>query len=230
MQSQNNYVVCMPQRKEYIKELFKKVGIINYTLLNAIEPKDLSINDYVLLSNTFNLFNFVLFKKMSKLPVQMSCVMCFLDAIENNYENIIIYEDDITLETTIENINNHLLEFKNSDFQVFYMGYCSLNCNNINNNTLQSIQSNNLLIDISNQDIFCAHAIAYKVKYLSNIIAELFYMNFEFDTMLNTSLKNNNYKKCISKKILFDQNRSNINSLNENSYNNNVKTKVCNFN
>jgi hypothetical protein len=74
----------MPQRKEYMKGIFNKMKI-NYTFFNAITPKDVTTEDYNYLSVTYDdkFKDSDMYNKPTRLALQLSFTMCFLDAIKN---------------------------------------------------------------------------------------------------------------------------------------------------
>jgi GR25 family glycosyltransferase involved in LPS biosynthesis len=201
------YCIVMPQRKEYMKKVLDKMGI-NYTLFNAITPLDLSKDNYDQLSLT-NKKDSPLFGYPTRLALQLSFTMCYIDAINNNYDTIIVFEDDIVVNTDNNTLTNYINEFKKSNYVFFYMGYCWMNCNqkfdlNISKN----------LINVVNKTLFCCHAICYKVKYLKELIDFIYPMKNNLDNNVSDFIKNKNYDVCIPNKTLFDQNRNELETLN----------------
>lgn len=195
------YCICMPDRREYMKQQINKLGI-SCVLFNAITPADLTPTDYK------NLTDKSFITKKTRLPLQLSFTMCYLDAIKNNYNTIIVFEDDIEILADKDTIINGITEFKKSDFVMFYMGYCWLNCD-------QEIQVNGSLVNIQDYSrLFCAHSICYKVKYLKQFIDFLFPMNEEFDVKITKFFKKYNYSVCVPKQVYFDQNKE-LGTLNE---------------
>jgi len=204
------YCVSMPQRKSTIVNILNSLNV-NITYFDAIKPSDLSIDDYILLSSTYDIGSTIT-NKITKLPVQLSYTMCFLDALKNNYKNIIIFEDDIIIKTDKKKLNESIQEFLNTEeFIMYYMGYCYLKCNQKFDKTKYKY-----LIDVPNKKLFCNHAIVFKMKYIPELINSIFPMNKEADSMYTDFFINSNYKFCISDKVLFDQDRNNVPSLNEN--------------
>jgi len=209
----NVYCIVMPQRKEYMKNVLNKMKI-NYTLFNAITPKDISNDNYNELSST-NTKGSRLYGLPTRLALQLSFTLCFMDAISNGYKTIIILEDDIIVNTDISNLNNYIDEFKKSDYVFFYMGYCFMNCNQ---NFYKSPQGDyGKLIDVVDKSASCTHAICYKVEYLKELIEFIYPMDNNFDHNITDFIKDKNYKICISNKTLFDQNRDELGTLNDDS-------------
>ena len=193
------YCIVMPNRKEYMMNKITEMNV-RCVFFDAITPDDLSEQDINKLSsiNTFTLFNyFQMYKKKTKLALQLSFVMCYLNAIKTNKETIIVFEDDIK-QNDLSTLPDSIEQFKTSDFKIFYLGHCYLNCKK------QRVKEN-YLIGI-NDRIFCMHAIVYKVRYLSEIINNIFYMTEPIDNMLNNWLLKNKNFACTSETTYFDQN------------------------
>ena len=190
------YCIAMPKRKDYVIGKMNELGV-NFKLLNAITPDDVNDSDYSILS--------VMHTYKSIFALQMSFTMCFMDAINNGYSNIIVFEDDITINTDFNSLNNIINEFVQSKFVLFYMGYCYLDCS-------LKFENNNNLVDVRDNTILCTHAIVYKVKYLYELLNSIWPMKQAYDWMLLKSLRINKYYPCIPKKILFDQNRTDFSS------------------
>ena len=198
------YCIVMPQRKEYMKNIFNKLKI-NYTFFNAITPNDISQSEYDLLSST-NDPTSKLYGKKTRLPLQLSFTMCYLDAIKKGYSTIIIFEDDIVINVDTQTIIDGISAFKASDFILFYMGYCWMDCKQ--NFTIQK------LIEVPDKQLFCCHSICYKVKYLPSLIKSMYPMKDNLDNNIVTFIKENNYKVCVPPSTFFDQNRTDLGTLN----------------
>jgi hypothetical protein len=193
------YCIVMPDRKNDMINFMNKYGI-SCNFLNAVTPADLTPEDYKNLAST-ELFRS---KKKTRLPLQLSFSLCYLDAIKRNYQTIIIFEDDIVLNTDLNTIEKSISEFKNSNYSMFYMGYCYLNCK-------QSFKPNkdSLLVNVNDYSkMYCAHSIVYKVKYLKSMIDYLYPMREEFDVAILKYSKRAGNKLCIPKQVYFSQNKS----------------------
>jgi hypothetical protein len=137
--------------------------------------------------------------------------MCFIDAIKNNYSNIIIFEDDIIVKIDTTTLNASLSEFNDSNNEFFYLGYCYLNCRQSQNKDKYKY-----LIDLSDPSILCNHACAIKVKALPGLVDYLFPMKVATDESMVKYFKQNKIKVCIPKEPYFDQvDRDKMESLNE---------------
>jgi len=191
------YSIVMPDRIEYMKSVLNTLNC-EYVLFKAITPKELSPGIYKSLTANES----YVFKK-TRLPVQLSFTMCYIDAIKKGFNTIVVFEDDIVINKEVNQIIKGINEFNNSNYNVFYMGYCELNCN-------QQFKIDNTLelVDIPDYSkLWCCHSICYKVKYLPKIIKYLYPMDNEFDIKLTQIYKKLNYKICIPKNVYFDQNK-----------------------
>ena len=197
----------MPQRFEYIVSQIDSLGV-NCKFLDAITPDDLSDKEYSSMS-TINEPGSNIYNKRTRLPVLLSFIMCFIDAIVNGYDTIIIFEDDIVIDIDLKTLNATTLEFKQSDADILYLGYCFLNCYQ------QTFDSGYLKI-LSDPSILCGHALCLKTKKLPSLIDYCFPMKRPSDELFIEWYKNNNIKVCIPKKPYFNQvDRKDQNSLNE---------------
>ena len=147
--------------------------------------------------------------------------MCFIDALTNNYDNIIIFEDDITIDINKRILNESLGEFNKSSMEIFFMGYCYLDCNQIYN-----INRYNYLIEVGDRNILCCHAICIKTRILAQLINYCFPMKQNSDELFRNFFMQQNINVCVPKIPYFSQNRIFVESLNE-SYD---ELKTCSFN
>ena len=203
------YCISMPQRKKYITGKMDDLNI-NYKLLNAVTPDDLTYDECSKLSN-INDSESKIYNKKTRLALQVSFTMCFLDAIKKGYKYIIVFEDDIIVNVDSQTLNDTLSEFKKTDYSMFYMGYCFTRCGNIDRKT------NDLFLEIKDKKILCCHAICYKVAYLPDLIKYLYPMKDNFDEAIVIYNKKNNIKVCVIRQTFFDQNRKELGTLNEDS-------------
>jgi GR25 family glycosyltransferase involved in LPS biosynthesis len=203
-----------------MEEIFNKLKL-NYTFFNAITPDDLDKSDYSILSNTYDK-NSKLYSHPTRLPLQLSFTMCYLDAIKKGYSNIIIFEDDIIIKVDTLTLIDYINEFKKSDYAFFYMGYCWLDCNQ--KFTIQK------LINIPDKQLFCCHSICYKVKYLPSLIKSMYPMINNLDDNIVKFIKENNYKVCVPSSTFFDQNRVQLGTLNDDDNNDNLPNCNAKFN
>jgi hypothetical protein len=191
------YCIVMPDRKNYMKRVLSQLGY-NYHLLDAVTPADINQSTYKTLAGT----DFFRYTKKTRLPLQLSFTMCYLNAIKKGYSTIIVFEDDITVNVNNRVLEDSIKEFKNSKYSMFYMGYCYLNCNQ----PFQKGESS--LINVPDYSkLWCAHSICYKVKYLEDLIDYLYPMTEEFDVQLVNFIKRYSYRVCIPKEVYFSQDK-----------------------
>jgi hypothetical protein len=203
------YAIVMPERVDYISEQINKMGI-HCTYLTAITPNDLTPDIINKLSNINNPLSEI-YNKKTRLCVLLSFTMCYIDALKNGYSTIIVFEDDIVQKVPIETIANGTAEFKDSNIDFFYMGYCFMNCSQrLDKNVYKHI------IPLEDPSILCGHATAIKTRALPKIIEYSFPMTKPSDeTYLEYFVKNNS-KLAIPKVPYFDQvTRDKMASLNE---------------
>ena len=128
--------------------------------------------------------------------------------------------DDIEINVNINTLNKTLNEFNKSIFDVFFMGYCDLNCKKGKKTNITE------LIDVTGEHIVCAHAICFKTKILKNLIKYCFPMIHNSDQMFIKYFNQNKVNVCVPTKAYFNQNRTSLETLNE-SFENIFKT--CTF-
>lgn len=214
------YCITMPHRRKYAENILNTFDI-NVTYFDAIKIEDLTEENYNILSETFNSNNKLMYKKKTKLPVHLSYTMCLMNALINGYENIIIFEDDITRNVTKNKLINSIKEFIDSDFIMFYMGYCWLKCNqNVDKKQYKYI------VDVPNKQLLCKHAIVLKTKYFQELIDFTYPMKEYSDKSFVRFFKSKDYKICVPKRPYFYQNRQQFISFNGN---NNQYLPTCKF-
>jgi hypothetical protein len=213
------YAITMPQRKEYITKQINQLEL-TCKYFDAIKPTDLSTDDYNNLSD-INSSKSNIYNKTTRLPVLLSIIMCFLDAIENNYKTIIVFEDDIKIVSNKTVLTEGIQEFKNSSCDIFYMGYCYMNCNQLVN-----IHKYKNIVEVEDRNILCCHSLCIKTEMLPDLIDYCFPMINNSDELFRNYFMLNNIKVCVPRQAYFIQNRNDNISLNE-SYNDDFKT--CNF-
>ena len=214
------YCISMPDRIEHAKKKMKEIGG-NYKLIDAVKPTDLSPIDYCTASLTY-FTGAHMFAKRTKLPVALSFYMCYNDALENGYETICIFEDDVIFPKGVSAIKKAVNEFKHTDFEVFYMGYFGLTCNNY----YQRISEG--LVDVTERALVGNHGLCMKLTFLEKYLASpfLFYATFN-DVTLNKFCIINGIKVCVPNEALVDQDRKKFGTNND-SFAMDIPT--CNFN
>ena len=197
------YVITMPQRKEYITQQMKKLGV-KFVYFNAITPDELNVNDQNTLS-TVNIPGTQIYKKYTRLAVLLSFIMCFMDSLVKGYDTIMVFEDDLVVETS--SISEGLKEFIKIKCDIFYMGYCFANCN--------QIVDYEHLVELKDRNVLCCHSLCIKTWFLPKLIDYCFPMNFNSDELFRNFYILNKINVCIPRTVYFKQNRQTLNSLNE---------------
>lgn len=213
------YCISMPDRLDYIQSKMKELGT-SYKLFHAISPNVLSYWDYFTLSSTLIPWS-PIYKKFTKLPVALSFFMCYYDAYVNGYNTICILEDDIKFVVNIEEIRSLIQEFKETDQDILFMGYCKLKCNGTNFKQI----SPNLFSVPGEKNILCNHAMVLKRSLFTPYVhrSPFLYYTQHNDRTLSSYLKKHSIKKCVPSGGYINQNVSELGSNNEN-LNNNIYT------
>jgi hypothetical protein len=194
---------------------------LNYTFFNAITPSDITQQEYNILSST-NDKKSKLYNHLTRLPLQLSFTMCYIDAIMKGYSTIVIFEDDIVVKVDTRTLIESINAFKKSTYIFFYMGYCWMNCNQ--KFTIEK------LINVPDRKLFCCHSICYKVKYLTSLIKSIYPMNDNLDNNIVNFIKDNNYRVCVPSTTFFDQNRETLGTLNDDDNEGDLPTCNSSFN
>lgn len=105
-------------RKERVIDQFKKHNITNYEIFKGVEPTIEDLNKYSIFS---------LGKSQNVRRGELGCLLSHVnimkDAIERNFENIIVFEDDMKIldSECITNTEKHINEL-GGNFDVLYLG------------------------------------------------------------------------------------------------------------
>jgi GR25 family glycosyltransferase involved in LPS biosynthesis len=201
------YVIAMPQRKDYITQQIDNLGI-NATYFDAITPQDITTQEY----NQFTSINdpaSKIYGKYTRFAVLVSFLMCFIDSLANGYSTIVIFEDDISTLVTLETLSKSIVEFNESNLDVFYMGYCFLNCR-------QPVGKNyDYLVELTTPNLLCCHSMCIKTSVLPDLIKYCLPMTASSDEMFRDFYVKNGVKVCVPKSVYFTQNRESLGTLNE---------------
>ena len=216
------YAIAMPDRLAYIKGKLSELGT-KYKLFNAIKPDDLTKEDYERMSETFNPKNKMLHKRMTKLPVCLSFFMCYYDAYVNGYDTILVLEDDIKFNVSIDRIKQAIEEFKKIDAEVLFLGYCWANCDK---NYTQVTE--NLHRAPREVQLLCNHALVMKNSFIRTYMERDHptFWNNRNDHTLSNFLRDHDVFKCVPPKAFINQNRAEMGSNNENY---DLGGKACNL-
>lgn len=119
---------------------------------------------------------------MSELSLYLKHKECLLEQVKNNYQNIIVFEDDINLDMNlIEYLNNNLEEFQekieneNANFLMLGTAF-----------GFRPVSYNGKFIHYNkNQLTRCAHAYVVNINCAQKIIDRLYPINLPWDFKLN---------------------------------------------
>lgn len=216
------YCITMKNRKAYVNEQMKGLDC-PYKLFNAITPQDLSYLDYLVMSSTYIPYkNPGIYRKFTRLPVGLSFFMCYLDAFKNGYKNIMVLEDDIKFNTSIEELKKTIGEWKSTHCQIMYLGYCHLNCKKAKYEELTSTVHQ----IVSDQKVVCNHALLIKREMLEKYFEKFhfWFMDRQNDNVLDRFVRSNNIPRCVPPRGYVQQNVPMLGSNNENK---NDKLHTC---
>jgi hypothetical protein len=204
------YCIYIPERENYIRNLFMQFNQQNICFFRGFEPSQLSDETYSSLSSINYIFN-KMYKKKSKLCVHLSYMMCIFHAIQHNNEYVFIFEDDIYFTEPYEELYRVYMDFVKLDYDVCFVGYCKCkNCNKI----LDS--SSRLTLLPKKQEILCKHAMIYKTSYLKKIWFDLLPLYDHSDRVFLKCHHKYNAKLCIVNKPFVFQDRETFKSRNYN--------------
>ena len=126
------YLINMDKDKERLITVTKYCDELNikFERFSGIDPKKLSQEEKNKYLSKFNQY----FMPYGIIGCAYSHIYIWLDAIKNNYKNILILEDDIIFNKNnfYENLENAYNELPN-DYDMFFIGYIN-NDTNIKNN------------------------------------------------------------------------------------------------
>lgn len=216
------YCICMPARVEYATEQLKAFGQ-KYKLLDAIKPDDLTPDDYRNLSQTYNPLNQHLYKQMTKLCVCLSFFMCYYDAYNNGFETILIVEDDIKYQVSLAQIFEAIRQFKTTEGQIMFLGYCWSNCDKPFTQLTEHVWR-----APKDAQLLCNHALVCKKEFLARYMERdgVVYWKHRNDHTLSDWLRDTDTFKCVTTKAFINQNRAELGSNNGNY---DLGGKACDF-
>jgi hypothetical protein len=146
-----------------------------------------------------------------------------MDALANGYSEIVVFEDDISINVNLELLNESLGEFNKSNLDVFYMGYCFLNCGQ-----LLYINKHKTLVELTDPNLLCCHSMAIKTHILPGLIDYCIPMKNNSDELFRNYYQLNNIKVGVPRNVFFVQNRNELDSLNQ-SMDDPMFFKTCKF-
>ena len=213
MKSRHSYAV---QKLKYLNSAFK--------IFSAITPKDLTKDDYIKYSATYNETNQQfnrwrnVYGKLTKLPVSISFFMCYFDAYLNDYKSIAVFEDDIMFNATVSDINTAIFELTAADHQLLYLGYCHIQCEAARK---KGRKLSNLLFKLHDRTrAVCNHALIWRRELLRKFMERdsVVYWTHTNDNTLDLWTQDQNISKVVTKYDFVSQDRDNMGSFNANGW------------
>jgi GR25 family glycosyltransferase involved in LPS biosynthesis len=188
-------------RRNYIKLLFEKHKI-NYNLV-IVEKFKYEKPEYFLKYNKTHAF---------KMGCILSHLWCINNAINNNYENFIVFEDDIIFHKNFENLFVDML-FKLDDIpDLLMLGAIDFKINE-NITTLNKYEN----IYYPKKNILGAHANMYKLDFAKDFLNYKLnspkILEFDFDYFKVNETNNNKFKIgiCLPNLVVCELSTTNIN-------------------
>lgn len=178
-------------RRIYIKYILKKLSI-NYTLIivkriNNI-PKYVKLKDCRLGNNKFGCLS--------------SHLWCIKNAINNNYDKFIIFEDDIVFK---KDFNNMIDKYLNTDFDMLMLGALDFN-------SRDNLTQLNGKYYVPNKIVLGASANVYTIEFAKKIYNyKINNCIEEFDLDFYKFYKTNKIKICYPNLIINEMSTSNLN-------------------
>jgi GR25 family glycosyltransferase involved in LPS biosynthesis len=177
-------------RKDRLDTIFKKINLevewienflpedIDYVkeVGNPVIEKDC---EYAIQQNKYIYYENVGKKvSMSELSLYLKHKYCYLEQIKNNYENILILEDDVNVNLDfIDYMNNNMLEFLDKKPDILVLGTAF---------GFIPVNFNGKYIHINdNQLTRCTHAQVINRKCVEKIVKHLYPINLPIDFKLN---------------------------------------------
>jgi hypothetical protein len=145
-----------------------------------------------------------------------------MDAVQRGYKTMVIFEDDLIIDVSRETLDESLVEFHESPFEIFYMGYCFLNCR-------QRVNKYKHLVGLTNPDLLCCQAMCIKTDMLPGLIKYCLPMKYNSDELFRNYYREKHIQVCVPPVVYFKQNRQEIDSANQ-SIDQPAFHKTCNFN
>jgi len=196
------YCMYLPKRESYIQSVLNQIPF-SICYFKSITPNDISNEEY-------NSLVFTKTYRKTVLACMLSFTMCAIDALRNKKDVFGLFEDDIKIneKANLEELSGCIDEFKQSEFDVLYLGYCKLNCNQ----NFKPLSKYQYLYSVPNKSILCNHAIMIKTNILPSMIKDFYPMVFAHDFQQIRFYKKNNIKICIPKIPFFIQNKEDVTS------------------
>jgi GR25 family glycosyltransferase involved in LPS biosynthesis len=209
------YIINLERAKDRLKEVvseLKRLGgpFLNYSIFKAIDGKtikDEEINKLLTLDAQYsfyiNAFNYDQIRSRGEVGCYLSHLGVWKDMVKNNYNNVIILEDDVFTTLNKNQINKNL-DLLPRDYDVAHLGWFS----RFEGEYLK--KSSNWVIPIENYKhfsmIYGTFAYMLSNKGAKELIANAIPINMQVDSFISvySSLKPS-FKRYLSIEQLFEQ-------------------------
>lgn len=205
------YCITVNGRKDYIREVFHKYGMVEVNFVEACTPTTLTAHDYEKYSTTMEKDSKI-YNLLTKLPVHLSYLSCLYHAHTSDYKNVLIFEDDVYFEkpfTKLKEIIEEFLSKKSGD--ILYLGYCNLDCET----KVVPIDKDMAKLPPDTR-ILCKHGMVHNTRYVEQLIDNHKKLDTKSDIYLNDFYCEMNIKRVIVRNPFIYQNRQLLKSFNDN--------------
>ena len=209
------YIINLERATERLYKVInelKKLGgqFSNYTVFKAIDGKTISENEVKKLltldaqySFYINAFNYDQIRSRGEVGCYLSHLGVWKDMIKNNYNNVIVLEDDVFSNMTSQQINKNL-DYLPLDYDVAHLGWFS----RYEGNYLK--KSTNWVVPIDNNErfsmIYGTYSYMLSNKGAKELIANAIPINMQVDSYISVySSLNSSFKRYLSITQLFEQ-------------------------
>jgi GR25 family glycosyltransferase involved in LPS biosynthesis len=203
----NIYIINLKRREDRlfkIEKLFNELGGIfhNYERFDAVDGNTLSLKDNNLTLKTKYLYDnptlLMDIKSKGAIGCYYSHLNIWQDAIKNNYNNIIIFEDDVQTDLTLNEIMDYINSVPN-DYDIAYLDYF---CMNLNNN----ININDCWNENKLDTIALTSAYLISNKGIQKLLINAYTIEMQIDCYLSVYANiQNDFKRYLAKKKVFNQ-------------------------
>ena len=209
------YIINLERATERLEKVIselEKIGgqFSNYTVFKAIDGKTISEDEIKKLltldaqySFYINAFNYDQIRSRGEVGCYLSHLGVWKDMVKNNYNNVIILEDDVFSNMTSQQINKNL-DYLPLDYDVAHLGWFS----RYEGNYLK--KSTNWVVPVDNNKrfsmIYGTYSYMLSNKGAKELIANAIPINMQVDSYISVySSLNSSFKRYLSILQLFEQ-------------------------
>lgn len=195
------YYMChyskLTERKDYVLDVLSKYNLDIKWILD-FDKEDINYDnltkEYPKILDTMNMFN----RKMSKSEISLCLkhLEVFRDVVENDYKNVVVFEDDIILVDDFDVKLNQYMKQLPQDYDIYWIGSCcDLHAPSQPDFHVYPAQSSR-----------CTHAYMISNQGCRKMLTLVNYLNFPIDWYFNFVIKNLNLKNYWAEPPLSIQN------------------------